>query len=148
MSRDSDVYDAMRTLLEQTDAFTAVGWSGEGIEDGPRSADLARLAVLTHVSADELDDVDPVEIVRKVSFKLEITAREEDPAERAKTLDRLQAAARKAVNGKSLAGLTLPALTMLRRETLGPVKHPNQTLTLTGEFAYLISGYDGHDDDE
>jgi len=147
MARDSDVYDAMVATLEATNAFTAVTF-GEPLNAGPTPADDQILCVLNHVAGDELDDVDPIEIVRRVQYRVEIDVREEDPPTRVKLLDRLGNTVRKTLNGQCFASLTLPGLTLVRRDTLGPPRHPNQTLTLNGEFAYLISGYGGHDDGE
>ena len=145
MARDGDVYDDILAKLTATNVFTQVNF-GEPLNVGPTPADDQYLCVVNHLGADELDDVDPVEIVRKARFKVEISVREEDPATRVKTLGRLANTVRKTLNGQSLGGLTLPAWTMVRGDTLANPQHPNQVFTLNGEFAYLISGYGGHVD--
>lgn len=146
MARDSDVYDAIVAALQATGAFTEVSWGSEPLGAGPTPADDTYLAIVTHVSGEDLDDVDPVEIVRRVQFRVEVDAREQDPLARAKALDRLANVVKRAINGQSLAGLTLPPLTLIRRDQAGRPQHPGQTATLNGEFAYLVAGYDGFDD--
>jgi len=145
MARDSDVYDDVVARLTATNAFTQVTF-GEALSAGPTPSDDQYLVAVTHQRGDELDDVDPVEIVRRVQAKIEISVRIEDPQERAKVLDRLQNTVKRTLNGVSLGSLTLPAWTMVRNDTLATANHPNQVCTLNFEFSYLISGYSGHDD--
>lgn len=145
MSRDNDIYVAAVDLLKATNAFTEVTY-GEPLNVGPTPADTQYLCVINHTSDSELDDVDPIQIVRTCTATIQIDVREQDPETRVNVLDRLGNTVRKTLNGQSLASLTLPPLTLCRRGSLGKPSHPNQTLTLSFEFAYLIDGYGGHDD--
>ena len=143
-ARDSDIFDDMVSRLVATNAFTLVSYG----DQTPTEGNDSYICVINPISDDELDDVAPIEIVRRVRFQVYLEVREEEPTTRVKALDRLANTVRKTLNGVSLASLTLPPLTMVRSGVLSEPRHPGQTLKLTGEFAYLIPGYGGHDDTE
>ncbi|MCA1684595.1 MAG: hypothetical protein LC745_01135, partial [Planctomycetia bacterium] len=109
-------------------------------------AGSAPAAVITPEGWDELDDADPVQLVRRASYTLTLVARDEDPAARYDTFDRLTSVAQNAIDGKDLGGGCLPSLTLLRRGRFDPgSRHPEQGVILHGEFTSLIPSLTGHD---
>ena len=56
---------------------------------GPRAWTSTPAAVITPDAWAEVDDVDPVEVVRKVTYTLTLAVRDDDPASRFDALDRL-----------------------------------------------------------
>ena len=142
--RDGHAFDAIIAALINTGEFAAAvfGASPDRIAAG---SDATPLAVITPEAWLELDDVDPIVIVRQVAYTLAIVVRGEEPAARYGQLDRLSCVVLNAVNSLDLGGACLPALTRIRRGRYEPdSKHPEQRLLLTGEFTYLIPSLNGH----
>ena len=143
--RDSHAYGAIAAALTATGAFADVAF-GTTLERRAAGADRTPAAVITPDAWAELDDVDPVEIVRRVFFTLTLVVRDEDPVARFDALDRLTSVAQNAIDGSDLGGATLPALTLLRRGRFDPgSRHPEQGVILHGEFTFLIPSLTGHD---
>jgi hypothetical protein len=141
---DRGAYAAMAQALEGTGSFAVVTF-GTTADRRPAGVDLTPAAVITPVWWDEIDDVDPYVIVRRVGFDLTIIVRDEDPVARFGQLDSLTGLAQDAIDGADLGGGCLPALTMLRRGSYDPNPvHPEQRVVLRGEFTYLIPSLNGH----
>jgi hypothetical protein len=101
-------------------------------------ADCLPAAIITPNDWTDLDETDPTLIVREVSFTLTIIVRDEEPSARYQSLERLTRVARRVIHGSDLGGVALPPLTRLGRGRLdGDPRHPDQSVTLYGEFAYL-----------
>ena len=142
--RDRDAFAAIVAALAATGEFADVAF-GMTPDRTPLGADRMPLAVVFPAGWDEEDDADPIFNVRHVSYALTLVCRDEDPEGRYQQLDRLTSVAQDALDGSDLGGC-LPALTKLRRGRLDPsARHPEQRLTLSGEFSYLISTQAGHD---
>jgi hypothetical protein len=142
--RDGHAFDAILAALINTGEFAAAvfGATPDRIVAGSDATPLAVIAPETWV---ELDDVDPIVIVRQVAFSLVIVVRGEEPAARYGQLDRLSCVVLNAVDGLDLGGACLPTLTRIRRGRYeSDSKHPEQRLLLTGEFTYLIPSLNGH----
>lgn len=76
--------------------------------------------------------------VRTVRFEVLITARWADGARDTPTLQELAQAAEDAVQGSSLGGTCLPALTRLEDGRYPRASaSPEESVTLTGQFSYL-----------
>jgi hypothetical protein len=115
------------------------------LERRAAGADRTPAAVITPESWAEIDDVDPAQIVRKVTYTLTLVVREEDPGARYDALDRLTCLAQNAIDGRDLGGACLPALTLLRRGRFDTgSRFPEQAVILHGEFTSLIPSLTGH----
>jgi hypothetical protein len=143
--REGDAFAAIVAALSATREFSDVAF-GTTLDRRPAGADRMPAAVITPDSWAEADDVDPVALVRRSSFTLTIAVRDEDPVARYEALDRLSNVALNAIDGLDLGGGSLPPLTRLSRGRFDPnSKHPEQSVVLHGEFAYLIPSLTGHD---
>jgi hypothetical protein len=142
--RDRDAFDAIITALVNTGEFAGVVF-GTTPDRMVAGADLSPVAVVTPVSWAELDDVDPIVIVRQVSYALTLAVRDEDHTARYEQLDVLSCIVLNALDGLNLGGACLPTLTKIRVGRYEAVtKHPEQRLVLCGEFTYLIPSISGH----
>jgi hypothetical protein len=142
--RDHDVFASICEALAATGEFADVVL-GEVVDQGNYGADRIPLAVITPVQWDESDESDPINLVRRVSYRLTLIVRDENPGSRFDFLDRLSSVVQNALDGSALNGGCLPALSKLRqgRYDQGP-GHPEQRLTLLGEFSYIVGGFQDH----
>lgn len=145
--RDRDAFRAIRAALLVAEEFADVLL---GITPEQRAAGPARtpVVVITPDSWSELDDADPVEFVRQVSFSLTLIVRDEDVLTRYESLDRLSCLVQNVLDGTNLGGVCIPALTKIRNGRFDPgSKHPEQAMILRGEFSYMIPAFNGHNID-
>jgi hypothetical protein len=142
--RDTDAYASVVAALKATGEFAQV-FFGTNPDQRSAGADRTPAAVITPNGWAEIDDVDPVVIVRRVDFTLTVVARGEDALARYEDLDRLSCVCENAIDGSDLGGTCLPALTKLRRGRFeAHPNHPEQRVALHGEFTYLIPSMTGH----
>ena len=136
--RDRDAYAAIITLLENTGEFALVTL-GSLIEKASLPTDRLPLAAILPRSWHETDDVDPVEILRQVGFDIILIARANDPAEALDEVQRLSVLVQRAIDGSSLGGGCLPALTIIKEGRMDRRRnrHPEQKFVLKGEFSYI-----------
>ncbi len=135
---DVDAYRAILAALEATGAFASVVFAIPP-DRLAIAAGATPLVSLVPEGWEEIDDVDPLAILRRVSFSLFLLVRDDDPLSRLGRLAGLDAAAHSAVEGSSLGGCCLPALTRLRRAILDPRSlHPEQVARIDGQFTYII----------
>ena len=142
--RDRDAFDAIFAALVNTSEFAAVivGTTPDRMTVG---SDLTPVAVITPESWAELDDVDPIMLVRQVEFTLSLIVRDEEPIARFERLDRLSCVVLNAVDWLEPWWSVSPRATRLRRGRYEfDSKHPEQRLLLWGEFSYLIPSLNGH----
>jgi hypothetical protein len=143
-ARDDHVMDAVAAALAATGAFDEV--VQVHAEPGEFAVGADRYAVAWAWQTDGAEPdagSDAAVVCREVGFTVAIAVRQEEPAGRGRALRRLEAACLNAINGHSLAGLTLPALTRLRRAAPGRAAAPGGRIDLTGRTAYLDdAGYD------
>lgn len=140
--RDEDIYDDIVARLEATGKFAGVILA---VDQGRRGADDWPLAVVEEADWDDLDDADSgdaVDLVHRGRFAVSLLVREEADAAQFGGLRSLERAARNAINGQSLAGVTFPAMTVLRRARMLPAGSPNKGWSLQGEFTYIVAGFD------
>lgn len=78
-------------------------------------------------------------------WRITLLRREADPAVNAKALDLLQDVAANAVNGQSLAAITFPPMTRIRRGVWNRRAAPEQRVVLNGDCTYEVVGYASHD---
>jgi hypothetical protein len=142
--RDHDVFESIGEALAATGEFADVVL-GEVVDQGNYGADRIPMAVVTPVQWDESDESDPINLIRRVSYRLTLIVRDENPGSRFDSLDRLSSVVQNALDGSALNGGCLPALSKLRqgRYDQGP-GHPEQRLTLLGEFSYIVGGFQDH----
>jgi hypothetical protein len=143
--RDRDAFEAIVDALESTGAFAEVVY-GPLLQNTAIGADRVPLAVIAPEEWTELDDTDPTTYLRHVTFSIRLVVRGEDAENRFQSLDLLTAIVENAIDGSDLGGGCLPGLTKVRRGWFDPaLHHPEQQVTLTGEFSYLIPGPAAHD---
>jgi hypothetical protein len=142
--RDRDAFVAILAALSATGEFADV-FFGTTPDDRAGGADRTPAAVVTPESWTEDDETDPIVFVRRVSFKISLIVRDEDPLTRFDSLDRLSSVVQNALDGTDLGGGCLAALTKMRWGLFdADARHPEQRVVLRGEFAYLISDLDDH----
>lgn len=150
VGRDTTCLRDIADRLRATGAFAEVyRYNPWDYEQAPPDAET--VAYVYPLSWSEQDDAagdGEVEEVRRVRFGLAVVVRDDDPTRRDERLDRLQCVAQNALNGKSLAGLSLAPLTNLRRGEYLPAAHPYKSARIEGEFAYLVGGYAAHDESD
>jgi hypothetical protein len=142
--RDWTVVDAIVAALEATGAFAAVSAADDPTTRG-RGAEVTPIAVVDLDGWDEVDDVDPIEQVRRLAGTIVVVHRGGTiKAQRLRDLDRLSSIVQDAVDGQSLAGFTLPALTKCRRGRYRARGGEESRLEIRWEATYLVEGYAGH----
>jgi hypothetical protein len=142
--RDRDAFDAIIAALVNTGEFAGVVF-GTTPDRMTAGADLTPVAIITPESWTELDDVDPIVIVRQVSYALTLAVRGEDPTARYEQLDLLSCIVLNVLDGLDLGGACLPDLTKIRAGRYEAVaRHPEQRLVMSGEFCFLIPAFNGH----
>jgi hypothetical protein len=150
LRRDADVIRDVIDRLTITGSFDGVYW-GELPERRGRPADVLAMAVVepdSWAETDEFDDFSDYQSVPRNTFKLTLMTRNPDPETRDRSLDRLACVARNAVNEQSLAGVTIPGLTILRRGKWSPASNPERRMTIIGEYAYFVDGASAHNTDD
>lgn len=141
---DRDIFATIVSTLLATCEFADVVY-GTPTDGKTVGADCASLAILTPGQWVEIDDVDPIIVVRRVTYTLTLVARDEDSGRRFDELDRLSSVAQNFLDGTSLNGACLPGLTKIRRGHYDPIsRHPEQRLILEGEFTYLLDSFSSH----
>lgn len=144
MKRDQDVFDDIAVRLRDTDAFLDV-YQAHPTQDGAEArGDTAWVQPLDWDELDHRQDPDGAEVTHHAHFTLTLAVRDGDPAERDRRLDQLAGIALNALDGQSLADLTLPGLTAIRKAKWEDPALPERRLTLTGEFAYFVPAPDAH----
>ncbi len=138
---DMDAHRSILGALEATGAFASVVFAIPP-EKLALAAGLTPLVSLVPDGWEEYDDVDPTSILRRVSFSLFLLVRDDEPLSRLGRLAGLDNAAHAALEGSSLGGGCLPALTRLRRAGLDPRSlHPEQVARIAGEFTYIVAPF-------
>lgn len=145
---DCDVFDDIVARLAALNRFADLG-----VDYGAPSEVLARsgkqypCAAVLPLNWIEADRWDSGDSIRTVSYQVVLVVRHEEPRERYRQLDHLSRLVSNALNGQSLADITFKDLTVLTRGTYASTpQHPEQRLTLTGQFAYEIVGHDARDE--
>ncbi|AMV37365.1 hypothetical protein [Planctomyces sp. SH-PL62] len=145
-SRERDVRGAIRDILDATGAFDAVYTAGLPEDRGERSGDRLAAAVEpgeTRV-AGQGDDVSGA-LAATSHVTLVLLARDDDPAARDDQAERLLHTAAAALNGRSLAGSTLPGSTRIRSWAWRKPIAPERRIEAILEFQYLVEGWNAFD---
>jgi hypothetical protein len=143
--RDRHAFDAAVALLKVTGEFADVTFGTT--PDGRRTAaDSTPVAVITPCSWWESEDADPTLVIRSVSFTVSLIVRSDDVDSGFAELDRLSCVVMNALDGSSLAGGCLLALTRVRLGTYDASSpYPELVVTLQCECVYLIQSPTAHD---
>lgn len=146
IGNDGDVLDDAQGRLQATGAFDGVYRSALPESRGGAAGDrlAAVVAPLDWEQTDDVDDETLVQSTRRVRWTLTLIVRDDDPEARERALEKLLAVAQNALDGQALAALTIPDWTRLRRGRYQPPSAPEQRMTVTGEFAYWVAGFNGN----
>ncbi len=145
--RDRDVRNAIHDALVATGAFDGVWIWGLPESYGTGSSQLAAAAIEPE-SSEQLDrwDGGPQSgLVVASRVILTLLYRHDDPQLRDEAAELLFDTAANALNGQSLAGLTLPDLTRFvswRWQTPTP---PERRIAATFSYQYLVGGWSDYD---
>ncbi len=138
--RDRDVRNAILDALQATNRFDGVYlWSLKDSAD--QAAGDARAAAIQPISwteSDQWDDVAAGVIQIDAQCRLVLMARDESPDARDESAEQLLNAACNAINGQSLAGLTLPAWTKIRSARWKDAIPPERQIEATIVYRYLV----------
>lgn len=134
---DGEIYDDVKARLRKTGAFSQII---DSERKGPESGDRHRIAKVIPISAEDTDLFHPDLTVRNGTYQVVIEVRHEDPAKRRQILDKLCNEAKKVLNEVSLATITLPSKTIIRRSPVGNADTYQQSVTLEGHWTYLTDG--------
>lgn len=145
--RDRDVRNAIQAVLVATGAFDGVYlW---GFPDAAeQSAESLRAVAIMPGNGSETDEWDSVsdgviEITQR--SKLVIMVRNDDKQARDETADQLFALTCNTLNGQSLAGLTIPMKTRIRKWDWRDPIPPERRIDLIIEYVYLVTTLDSFD---
>jgi len=144
--RERDVRGAIRDILEATGAFDAVYAAGPPEDRGERSGDRRAAAIepgQTTLAGRGDDESGALEAAAVVTLVL--LARDDDPAARDEAAELLLNTAAAALNGRSLAGATLPGSTLVRSWAWRRPVAPERRIEATLEFRYLVEGWNALD---
>ena len=147
MSRERDVRNAIQSALQATGAFDGVfDWGLP--EDYGSGASNASIAVIEPESSSQDDrwDASPdggLIVTSRVTLTL--IARAEDPQLRDEAAELLFDTAANALNGQSLAGLTLPGLTRFASWRWEKPAPPERRIASIFSYQYIVEGWDSYD---
>ncbi len=144
--RERDVRNAIQELLDVTGAFDGVYLSGLPEHRGERAGDRRAAAIEPDATteSDLWDDVTGA-MVMTASVVLTFLARDEDPQLRDEAAELLLNTAAAVLNGRSLAGATLPGSTRIRSWSWLKPTAPERRIAARLEFQYLVEGWSGLD---
>ncbi len=135
---DRDAYEAILEQLKSTSFFETVQFAGP-VDWMPSGSAGTPVATVVPEGWEEFDEVDPAAVLRRVTFRLDLLVRDDEPLGRFKRLTQVEDSARAAIDGSDLGGGCLPALTRLRRASYDRRSlHPEQAVQIDGEFTYLV----------
>jgi hypothetical protein len=145
--RDRDVRNAIQSTLMATGAFDGVWIWGLPETYGTGSSQLAACAIspMDSSQVDLWDGGDGTGLVITSRVELVFLFRHEDPQLRDEGAELLLDTAANALNGQSLAGLTLPDLTRFLSWSWQPPESVERRIKSTFSYQYIIDGWNGLD---
>lgn len=148
MARSDDIREDIKRRLEATGRFSLVTTAGLPEEVGFGAGELC--AAVIGVPSDEpqsrWDGGDEIGLEFKGQLPITLMVRNGDPALRDRQLDLLRNALKNAVNGQSLAEITVPDMTRVRTPLPKPPKSAERRIEATLLYSYLQTGWDTADD--
>jgi hypothetical protein len=146
MARERDVRNAIKDALVATGAFSDVWLTGLPEDHGQGASSLAAAAIepLSTRLASGWDAAPAGGLGYRSELAVSLLARHPDPQLRDELAEQLLNLLINAVNGQSLAGLTIPQHTMITAWRWMPSRPPERRITATVGFAYIVT-WDGFD---
>jgi hypothetical protein len=147
MSRERDVRNAIQAALVATGAFSDVWITGLPESYGQGVSDLTAAAI-EPVSTGLTTGWDAPPgggLDYSATVTVTLLARHPDAQLRDEWAEQLLDTLANAVNGRSLAGFTLPGRTMVTAWKWLPPAPPERRIATTVSFAYLIAGWANFD---
>ncbi|MHB1558862.1 MAG: hypothetical protein ACYC61_15525 [Isosphaeraceae bacterium] len=141
MARERDVRNAIQASLLATGAFSDVWLTGLP-EDYGQGASNITAAAIEPVATRQLGgwDSSPAGALElRADLAVTLLARHPDPQLRDELAEQLLDYLINAVNGSSLAGLTVPQCTLVTSWKWQSPKAPERRITATVEFTYLVA---------
>ena len=146
MARERDVRSAIRDALVATGAFSDVWLTGlpEGFGQGASSLAAAAIEPLSTRLADGWDAAPGGGLDYTAEITVTLLARHPDPQLRDELAEQLLNFLIDAVNGQSLAALTIPQHTMITSWRWLSPHPPERRINATVGFSYIVT-WDGFD---
>lgn len=148
MARSDDIRDDIRARLEATGYFSQVSTRGTPEEQGFSAGDLvaAVIGMTTDDTTDLFDGGDGTGLRVDERCPVTLMVRNADPQLRDRQLDLVRNVLRRAVNGQSLAGMTVPDRTYVKNSRPMPPKAPERRIEATVVWTYLPESWSDFDD--
>jgi hypothetical protein len=139
--RERDIRNAIRDALLATGAFSDVWLTGLPESYGGAASDLTAASI--EPASTSLTTGWDAQIAGALDYTARLTvtllARHDDPQLRDELAEQLLNTLHNAVNGQSLAGLTLPAKTLIQSWTWQPAAPPERRIAAVVTFSYLVT---------
>jgi hypothetical protein len=150
--RDRDVRLAIASILEATHEFDGVYVKSLSEVPSQRAGD-ARAVSIEPDTMDFSDDwgggptdsTDPPPLIVSARLRLTFMTRLDDPSARDDEAERLANVAANALNGQSLAGLTLPAFSRFESLKWLPPEPPERRVSATFVYRYIVDSWTSFD---
>jgi hypothetical protein len=150
--RDRDIRNAINDALVATDVFDLGGvWITGSPEDSGSGTSIKAAAAIEPGSGsvdDEWDSQGWGGVLVNGQVKLTLYYRDDDAQLRDEGAELLLYTANNALNGQSLARLTLPAKTRFSTWTWATPAPPERQIVCLFKYAYIVEGWDAHDTTE
>lgn len=148
--RDKDVRLAMRDLLEKTNAFDEVSLKGLPEDWGSRagSSKISFVEPLNYTQTDLWDGGPNTGSTANNQATITIAVRDSDPQACDEKCELLLQTAIDAIQGQSLANLTVCDHTRFVRAQFQKRVAPERRLVATFAYEYIIDAWDGYEIDE
>ncbi len=149
--RDDDVRNDIVARLIATNAFDQGGVWNNCPEDIGQMTSITAAAAVEPGSGtlSDLWDAQTGGGVEVMSLlKITLYYRHEDPQIRDRRAENLVSYANNALNGKSLAGLTMPALTRFKTWNWANSAAPERQIVCIFGYSYIVEGWEAHDTTE
>lgn len=135
--RDRDVFQRLVEVVEATGEFSEVVYLLPGTE--PEPADHNPVLGVVPRGWEETDSGDGAGLTRSVRYQIWIIVKDLEPQVRYDWGDRLACLVQNLLDGSSLGGACIPALSVLRHGTIPKTTDANAlTLVLDGTFVYGV----------
>jgi len=145
--RDRDVRNAIQAALIATGAFDGVWIWGlpENFGTGASEAAAAAIEPVSSTQDDRWDSETAGGLIVTSQVRLTLLYRHEDPQLRDEGAELLLDTAANALNGQSLAGLTLPGLTRFTTWSWQNATPPERRIAAMFSYQYIVEGWDSYD---
>lgn len=141
MARERDVRNAIKDILVATGAFSNVWLTGPPQDFGQGASELTAAAIepVSTRLASGWDAAPSGGLGYTCQLTVSLLARQSDPQLRDELAEQLLDFLINAVNGQSLAGFTIPQLTMVTSWQWQAPVPPERCITATVRFTYLVT---------